>query len=126
MTGYTATIYESSKELSPIQKVKVKNMSDVVKLDEATQLNGDITIDLDYYVVISVHNEHAKQDKDYFNYMFFDKDGTCYVTGSEPFFTSFKEIWNELANETGWKLTVSRQPSKNYTGKDFLTCNVTE
>lgn len=124
MKGYTATIIESSRELTPIEKVKVKNMSNVIKLDEATQKNGSIEIDLDYFVAIQVQNEHAKGDKQYYNYMFFDKNGECYVTGSEPFYDSFYDIYSELKDVDGWKLLVSRQPSKNYTGKDFLTCGV--
>ena len=48
-----------------------------------------------------------------------------YVTGSESFWNSFRDIYDEMENESDeWSLKLYRLPSKNRQGKDFLTCSI--
>ena len=123
MEGYSVTISNSSKELTPKQRVMVKDTSDAIKLDDATK-NNDVIIDVDYFVVLDVHNEKS-DNKDYKNYLLVDKSGEQYVTGSESFFTSFMDIYAEMiTSDEEWKIKAHRLPSKNYTGKEFLTCSL--
>ena len=65
-------------------------------------------------------------NKDYYNYVIIDKDGTKYVTGSPSFWSSFKEIWDEMREESDEEFSISiyKVPSKNYNGKDFITCSI--
>lgn len=123
MTGYSVTIAESSKELNAKEKIRLKDTSDAVKLDEATK-DGAITVTPVAYVILNIHNEKS-DNVDYNNYLIEDEDGTKYVTGSESFWNSFMDIYNEMKNETEpWQIKAYRLPSKNYKGKEFLTCSI--
>ena len=76
------------------------------------------------YVVLDIHNENS-EDKDYPNYIIVDEDNQKYVTGSKTFFNSFLDIYEELkdCNEE-WFLKIYKVDSKNYKGKQFITCSV--
>lgn len=126
-TGYSVEIAESSMELSAKERIKMKDTTNAIKLDELTQEedSGEVVIEPQAYAVLNIHNEHSDQNKDYVNYVLVDKDGTKYVTSSESFWTSFMEIYKEMENETEpWKIVVYRVPSKNFKGKEFLTCSI--
>ena len=124
MTGYEAKIAYSSKELTAKERIKMKDTGDAVRLDEATR-DGSLLIDPDYYVILAVHNEKAVDNKDYEQLIITDKDGTKYVTGSQAFTDSFQMIWDEMADSgEDFQIKVYRVPSKNYSGKDFLTCSI--
>ena len=123
MTGYSVTITESSKELNAKDRIRLKDTSDAVKLDEATK-DGAITITPIAYVVLGIHNEKS-DNVDYNNYLIEDEDGTKYVTGSESFWNSFMDIYNEMKEvDEPWQIKAYRLPSKNYKGKEFLTCSI--
>lgn len=123
MTGYEVKIVETSKELSAKERIQLKDTTDAIKLDKATQVDS-VEIDVDYYAELSIHNDKA-DDKDYANYVIVDKSGTRYVTGSPSFWSAFRNIFDEMATESDpWKLKVYRMPSKNREGKDFITCSI--
>ena len=123
MTGYSVEIAETSKELTAKERIKIKDTTDGVKLDEATQA-GAIIITPVMYAVLNVHNEKS-DNVDYNNYIIVDKDGTKYVTGSASFWSSFMNIYEEMSGEQEeWGIKVYRAPSKNYKGKDFITCSI--
>ena len=124
--NYKVTINYCSKELSAVEKIKVKDLSDCVKLDAVTKTEGQILIDPAFYAVVDVHNEKS-DDKDYKNYIIVDKNGTKYYTGSESFWSSFTNIMDELSDagvEDGVMIKAYRLPSKNREGKDFITCSL--
>lgn len=119
---YSAKIKESSRELTAKEKVMFKDTSSCVKLNDVCLPGEDVTINVDLWVVLEIHNEKT-QDKDYLNYILVDRDGTKYVTGSQGFWNTFCDIWDDMEDCTEeWSLNVFRRPSKNYSGKDFLTC----
>lgn len=123
MQGYSVSIKETSKKLTAKERIQIKDTTECVKLDEATQENALIIMP-DYYAVLAIHNEKS-DNVDYENYVIVDKDGTKYVTGSESFFTSFVGIAEEMEQEDEeWGIKAYRMPSKNYKGKEFLTCSV--
>ena len=126
MEGYKVEIAHSTKELTVREKIRIKDLSNAIQLDDATQQEGNIVIDFDYYVILKVHNEFSKDDKDYNKYVIVDKSGNKFVTGSESFMTSLEEIMDEMADagETDFEIEVYRKDSKNYTGKQFLTCTI--
>lgn len=126
MEGYKVEIVHSTKELTVREKIRIKDLSNVIQLDDATQQEGNIVIDFDYYVILKVHNEFSKDDKDYNKYVIVDKGGNKFVTGSESFMTSLEGIVDEMADagETDFEVEVYRKDSKNYTGKQFLTCTI--
>ena len=123
MNGYSVSIKESSRELTAKQRVALKDTTSAIKLDEATQVEP-VTINVDMYAVLAIHNEKS-ENPDYDNYIVVDKNGTKYVTGSASFWSSFMDIFTELEGEDeAWTLKVYRVPSKNYKGKDFITCSI--
>ena len=123
MEGYSVNIKFASKELTAKQRVMLKDTTNAISLDEATQ-GGALTIDPDFYVTLEVHNEKA-EDKNYLKHVIVDKAGTKYVTGSESFISSFKAIMDEMFGcDEEFQIEVYRMPSKNYKGKEFLTCSI--
>ena len=123
MTGYSVTIKETSRELTAKERVAIKDTTSCIRLDEATK-DAKVKIYPSLYCVLCIHNEKS-DDKDYENYIIVDKDGVKYVTGSQSLWNSFMDIANEMAGEAEeWGVEVYRVPSKNYKGKDFLTCSI--
>ena len=121
--NYKVTITSVSRELSVKERIQLKDLSDVVKLDKATQVEP-VIIDVDYYATLDIHNEKS-DDKDYKNYVVVAKDGTRYVTGSQSFITAFSNIVDEITGENiDLTIKVFRLPSKNREGKDFITCSL--
>ena len=127
MEGYKVTIRESSKQLTAKERIAVKDFSNAVGLDSAVNDGDELIINPDSYIILDVHNERSRNDKDYVKYLILDKSGTKYVTGSESFFTSFRSIFEEMAAEApdeDYTITCYRKPSQNYSGKSFLTCSI--
>ena len=123
MNGYSVSIKESSRELTAKQRVALKDPTSAIKLDEATQVEP-VIINVDMYAILAIHNEKS-ENQDYDNYIVVDKNGTKYVTGSASFWSSFMNIFTEMEGEDeAWTLKVYRVPSKNYKGKDFITCSI--
>ena len=123
MTGFEAKIREASKELTAKERVKFKDTTNAIQLDDATKESG-LLISPDFYVILDIHNEHS-EDKDYVKYVIVDKSGTKFVTGSESFFSAFKSIVDEMdGTDEEYEIEVYRLPSKNYKGKEFLTCSI--
>lgn len=124
MADYKATVVDASWEMTAREKLRYTDFTDVIQIDEATQA-GDIIIDVGKWLVVQVHNE--KSDTiDYKKYVIIDQEGQAYVTGSESFWRSFIEIYEVMSEEeeTVYSIKVYRRESKNYKGKDFLTCRI--
>ena len=121
--AYSASIKESSRELSAKERIMLKDTTSAVKLDQATQVE-DVHISVDSYAILNIHNDKATPT-DYENYIILDRNGTKYVTGSQSFWNAFMDIFTEMENESEeWSIRVYRHPSKNYSGKDFITCAI--
>ena len=92
-------------------------------LNQLMQRNYNFTMNItlknnNYEVVLSTHGGEINSFRSV-------KDGTKYVTGSSSFWSSFEEIYTEMEGEDEeWGVRVYRSPSKNYTGKDFITCSI--
>lgn len=125
---YKAKVREASRELTAKEKIMLKDTSNAISLDEMTQEaqfnNEKVVLNIDYYVTIDVHNDKA-DDKDYQQFILVDKDGKKYYTGSTSFINNFIDIFEELT-EAGEEITIEiyRKESKNYKGKEFITCSV--
>lgn len=120
--AYTAEIVKSNRELSKKEKVMYKNASDCKRLDDETAKSGSLVIAPVLWIELSVHNDKAK-NPDYTQYIIVDKDGTSYLTGSENFYNNFTSIAEEMEGEE-FEVEVYRKPSKNFSGKEFLTCKL--
>ena len=126
MKAYEVAIKESSKELTAKEKIRIKDLSNSTNLDALTQEQDSVIIDYDYHVILSIHNEKSKDRPDYENVVVVDKAGNKFNTGSNSFITALEEIIAEMAEagETEIQIEVYRKPSKNYKGKDFITCSI--
>lgn len=123
MEGYSVTILESSMELSAKERVRLKDTSNAIKLDVATEEEKLVIVPAGF-VVLAIHNEKS-DNVDYKNYIIIDKDSNKYVTGSEAFWTTFMDIYNEMEGiDESWELEIYKLDSKNYKGKKFLTCSI--
>ena len=128
-SNYSATITESSRELSARERVMFKDTQNAVSInelaEEAHKEGAKAFIEgIAGYVVLDIHNDKS-DDKDYKNYLVIDKDGQKYVTGSQAFWNSFKSIYDEMVGETDpWSIEINLLPSKNYKGKNVLTCSL--
>ena len=126
MKQYEVTIRESSKELTPKERIKIKDLSNSQNLDALTQNEESVVINYAYHVILDIHNEKSKDRPDYQNIVVVDKDGNKFNTGSNSFITALEEIIDEMADagEEDIEIEIYRKPSKNYKGKDFITCSV--
>ena len=129
MKGYTSTVREVSKDITVKEKIMLKDTSNAISIDALTQEasfnNEKVLIDVDYYAILDIHNEKS-DNKDYINFIIVDKSGNKYVTGSESFITTFTDIYEEMkgAGEENITIKIYRKESKNYKGKDFITCSI--
>lgn len=125
MPNYSAQIIESTHELSARERILLKDTTNATKLDDAVDNSesGRVIIKPADYAVIAIHNEKSKDRKEYNNYVIIDESGEKFVTGSPSFWSNFKEIWDEMNGEE-FEIEVYKKPSKNYSGKDFITCSI--
>lgn len=122
--NYSVEIKEVSRDITARERIKLKDTTNAVKLDEAVSGETPLVLAPAAYAVLSIHNEKS-DNVDYENYVIIDKDGNKYVTGSPSFWSAFREIWDEMQNETEeYSIEVYKMDSKNYKGKQFLTCSI--
>ena len=128
-SNYSATIVEASRELTPRERVMFKDTQNAISMNDfAEQAKAEggkaIIENVKDYVHILVHNDKS-DDKDYDNYLIIDVNGDKYVTGSQAFWNAFMDIYKEMQNETEpWGIQLNLIPSKNYKGKNVLTCSL--
>lgn len=123
-TDYYVEIEETSKELTKRERVMLKDMNDSVGIDKLPA--GTKITPLDW-AILKVHNEKAKGDKDYkiLCIRTANENGEIIklTTGSESFKEAFFDIAEEMNGEE-YSIKLNRQESKNYSGKQFLTCSL--
>ena len=128
-TDYSTKIVSTSRELTTKEKITLKDFNDCVGLDTVVTNEQGFIIDPDVIVEVQVHNERAKDDKDYTTIVILDKDGTKYSTSSNSLRDSISDIMDELndlsdEDKADLKIKVFKKPSKNYSGQYFLTATV--
>lgn len=117
----TIEIIESSRTLTGREKIKMKDTNNAIKLDEATQ-QGKVVFAPAEYVVLHVTPEDGDE---YNKYVVISKAGDKFVTGSQSFWNAFKSIWDDMSEESeDYEVEVYRVDSKNYKGKQFLSCSI--
>lgn len=126
--NYSASIVESSRELTPKERVMFKDLGNAINLNtfakEHIASGVRAILDVVDWAVIKVHNE-ASEDVDYESYLIVDKDGQKYYTGSVSFWNKFMDIHSEMKDcEEDWSIELNLVPSKKYAGKEALTCSL--
>lgn len=122
--NYSVEIETVNRELTNREKLLLKDTSNAAPLDKIVDENATegLVIAPDLIAVLAVHNDKA-DDKDYKQYLIVDVEGHKFVTGSESFYASLMNIVDEMGNEP-FEIEVYKKPSKNYTGRFFLTCSI--
>lgn len=126
--NYSATITESSRELTAKERVMFKDLANAQNLNEFTKeaIASGVKpiVNVKDYAIVSVHNE-ASEDKDYNNYLLIDNEGNKYYTGSVSFWNKFMDIYKEMSTvDEEWAIELSLVPSRKYAGKEALTCSL--
>ena len=127
--NYVAVIREASRELTAKERVMFKDFANAISLVDfvsAKRESGEkAIIDIKDYVVIDVHNPMASDNTDYTVYLVIDSKGDKYYTSSNAFWSSFNNIATEMqGSDEQWGIEAVLIPSKNYKGKEILTCSL--
>ena len=128
MNGFSVTIDEvfSRRELTFKERVILKDTTAAVGVDQIVDSTTPLDLRLSHFALLNVHNE-ASKDKDYRQVVIVSDDGNRYFSGSDSLISALLDIWAEMRNcpeDEDWQLRIYKLPSKNYTGKEFLTCTV--
>ena len=132
MNGYKAVVKESVKGLTAREKIAIKALNDVTELNDLVTPEQAIMINIDNVVTVQVHNEKS-DNQDYNKYVYIDKDGTKYVSGSEPLYTTIKDILSDIEDAIAdgemdetedITIKVMKKESANYKGQMFLTAEL--
>lgn len=132
MHSYKAVVKESVKGLTAREKIAIKALNDVTELNDLVTPEQAIMINIDNVVTVQVHNEKS-DNQDYNKYVYIDKDGTKYVSGSEPLYTTVKGILSDIEDAIAdgemdetedITIKVMKKESANYKGQMFLTAEL--
>lgn len=126
MTNYTASITESSRELSVREKIKLKDLTSAIAIDKVVEPEKPLVIAPEFYAYLSIHNEKLPEnEQDYKTMVIVDKSGTKYYTGSDSAISSFVDIFDEMIDTAEpFEIEFYKRESKNYSGKHFITCSL--
>lgn len=127
-TDYTVTISNASKELDTMDKLFITSGPDGATVDEAIAGVDKLMLEIDWFCVADIHNEHANDDKDYKTLYIMAKDGEVFKSSSNSLITSLEDI-NEVLTDDGKSISdvtiiISKRSSKNFAGKNFYRASV--
>ena len=112
---FTVTITESSREFKGKEALKLKDIGNAIRLNSAINDAEDNKVVFTTEAWAVLHME---------NYIVIDTDGNKYITGSESFFTSLKDILDEMEGiDEEFAIECYKVPSSNFSG-DFLKCSI--
>lgn len=117
---YNAEIqFSTGKELKAKDKIKIKTFSGAKVLNDCFPDDGTMTIKPDRISLVSVHNERAKDDKDY-DVLVIEADTETYRSSSTSLVESVNDIINALEEDgesiTDNEIKFFKIKSKNNTG----------
>lgn len=123
---YNTKVVSTSREITPQEKFLIKDFNDAIGLDSVVTDSEGIILNIDIIAEVQVHNEHAKDDKDYTTIVIITTDGTKYTTSSNSVRDAISDIMDECKDEgiEDYKLKIFKKPSKNYAGKSFMTASI--
>lgn len=122
---YKAEVTYTSKELTKLEEIKVKQMQNVPSLGDIMRGAEEFIIDGISHIV-KVHVENDRSDsKEYYKTFIYTYGGNVYSTGSESVTESLIDLMNDLADfsddeKADLSYLVKSVPSKNNSG-NYLT-----
>lgn len=118
---FKTKLLSSTRTLSKKEEIMLKDLADTKSLDEVINAEyPNLVIKPVAYHTLEVETD----EKTYKKYVIECDDGNRYVTGSETFMNTFSDIFADMNGYTDeeWGVKCFKQDSKNYKGKQFLTC----
>lgn len=125
---YQSNVTWSTRELTKLEKLMFQQSPDSISLDLLTK-EGPAVIQVDYALVLEIHNERNNGDKDYTTTYVAATDGQIYKTSSESFTNNLQDIADTFSEELESgdpfpPIKVFQKPSKTRQGVTFITCTV--
>lgn len=127
MSDYSAKVIFSMRPVDKKKAFSICHGTNPLKVKELVTESEKLVVEgvLNAYVV-DVHNEKAKDDKDYNEYIFETQD-QLYKSSSESLWRSFQDIYEtfeeEIAAGEVLSIVISKVRSKNNEGC-FFTCTL--
>lgn len=127
MADYSAKVIFSMRPVDKKKAFSICHGTNPLKVKELVTESEKLVVEgvLNAYVV-DVHNEKAKDDKDYNEYIFETKD-QLYKSSSESLWRSFQDIYETFEEEIeageSLNIVISKVRSKNNEGC-FFTCTL--
>lgn len=123
---FECKIVNTTKELSPLERIRVKENTDSIVIDKEFDRDPEIKeviVPFGYAVELEIHND-ASETKDYRRLAVVTPDNEIYTTGSKSAIEAFYRMYDELKDFDDWSLKFMRRPSRNRPGQTFLSCTV--
>lgn len=127
MAMKTTIIEAGGREFSKKEVAVIKtSLQSCVDINAATENGNSLTLSVAAYAVLEIENDRSKGEKVYQKIMIVDNDGRMYITGSPSFIENFRSVMEVMDGEDpdSWGLEIFQMESRNYKGKNFITCKV--
>lgn len=128
-TDYNVKITEMSNNYTNLSKkelIALKDMNDCIRIDQYA--TDGLVVKVVGFVVLSIHNEHARENQDYNVFKMVGDDGNTYITSSKSLTDQFIDLWEEINEGEDYPqpldIKIFAKESKNYSGKSFFTCRL--
>lgn len=125
MEKYTCEIINCTKGIEALTKkeiVRFKHLDNTNSIDANTNNGVTCTIDVDYAVILAIHNPRGKDNIDYKKMVIVDTNGVMWTTGSDGFMDTFLDIVADMEGEP-FAIEALKKPCKNRSG-EYLTCSL--
>ena len=122
----TTVEFISKEDLSPKEKVMLKDVSGCEKFDTLCQADS-VIVNVAWYAILNIRNDAAQDRQEYQSIIVVDKDGTRYITGSDSFISQFEDIYEDLESVGAldqMTVEVFTRESNKRPGKYFITCRL--
>ena len=123
---YQVDIKETSRELSKVDRIKLKDFGNATKFDDIVSTEQSAIIVPEAYAVVTIHNPKAEGGQ-YDAIIVTTAEGEKFMTGSKTFIERFLDIWHEMRDDgtsDEFSVEVYKRESNNYKGKYFLGCSL--
>ena len=127
MAMKTTIIEAGGREFTKKELAVIKtSLQSCVDINAATENGNSLVLNVAAYAVIEIENDRSKGEKVYQKIMVVDNDGAMYITGSPSFIENFRSVMEVMDGEdpASWGLEIFQMESRNYKGKNFITCKV--
>ena len=127
MAMKTTIIEAGGREFTKKEVAVIKtSLQSCVDINAATENGNSLTVSVAAYAVLEIENDRSKGEKVYQKIMIVDNDGRMYITGSPSFIENFRSVMEVMDGEDpdSWGLEIFQMESRNYKGKNFITCKV--